>query len=685
MFLERIVISNYKALEYVEVKIDKKNTIVVGRNNAGKTSLIDVIKRVICGYDLQFDDYPLKLRSELYENIEGLILNKISYDIFLKNIKYPSVKFFINYNDETADQFLGNLSPFIIDLDEDNTLVEIKASYEVLIDKDILLGYFNKLSHFIIEGNIRNEEFDDFRKEMKYIVKQYFNKIFKLKICAVNPQNDTDVVVKTQQQLKDLFPIAIINAERNLDENGLTNLTDPFSDILSEINKENFDILDDDYNKKLIDIKEFILEENKSINTKVKGKMDELVKNSIKFGYPNADELKFTAETNIDISSSLINSTKLLYQNPETNETLPSTNNGLGYKNLIKIELLITAFCKQIQEFGDGCIPLLFIEEPESHMHPQLQRKFIEYLNNFISDYSNVSIQTFITTHSSYIVNVCDLSCVRYALKVNGIVKYKDLNEFIKDNETDYNFIKKFLKIEMCEIFFADKLILVEGTCERLLIPRIIQNMANKRLFSNNEDNLLSQYYSMVEIGGAHAFKFINFTNFLQIPTLILTDIDSVKKIINPDNRHVYKKAPVSLSEYSSNATINYWQKLNKEKNVLLQIESCENNQEINERGFVKLDKLGSITKTINLCHLEYQQEENGLCGRSLEESIVNVNREIYSLPADVNDELLCEHVSNISKTEFALDLLLKNEDFNVPSYIKNGLLWLDNPGVSDE
>lgn len=48
------------------------------------------------------------------------------------------------------------------------------------------------------------------------------------------------------------------------------------------------------------------------------------------------------------------------------------------------MEFLLAAFAKKIEKCGNACIPLLFIEEPESHMHPQMQHAFAEYLEAFL-------------------------------------------------------------------------------------------------------------------------------------------------------------------------------------------------------------------------------------------------------------------------------------------------------------
>lgn len=104
-------------------------------------------------------------------------------------------------------------------------------------------------------------------------------------------------------------------------------------------------------------------------------------------------------------------------------------------------------------------------------------------------------------------------------------------------------------------MFFADKAILVEGASERLLIPDMIDKCDKSGDFSSQKYKLPAQYYTLIEIGGAYAYKFIPFIEFLGIPCLILTDIDSVsgqkvkmdKYIINLFQFHVVKQHPMKL------------------------------------------------------------------------------------------------------------------------------------------
>ena len=98
-------------------------------------------------------------------------------------------------------------------------------------------------------------------------------------------------------------------------------------------------------------------------------------------------------------------------------ETLPSSHNGLGYKNLIKITLLLKEFARDVRQNAKSAIPILFLEEPEAHMHPQLQAVFVGHLEDVLSKFSGNPIQIIMSTHSSHIANTVPFKNIRYLRK----------------------------------------------------------------------------------------------------------------------------------------------------------------------------------------------------------------------------------------------------------------------------
>lgn len=155
-------------------------------------------------------------------------------------------------------------------------------------------------------------------------------------------------------------------------------------------------------------------------------------------------------------------------------------------------------------------------------------------------------------------------SKIRYAQKTKAGVIYKNLNAFAQENPSNTDFIRKYLTLTKCDLFFADKAIFVEGASERLLLPDMIDKCAKAGAFDSQKYKLPDQYYALIEIGGAYAYKFIPFAEFLGIPCLILTDLDSVSGQRGANGRIYYNSVPVSRGETTSNETLKWWVRNNK-------------------------------------------------------------------------------------------------------------------------
>lgn len=654
MYLKNIRIKNYRLLTDVEINLDTATTIIVGRNNTGKTSLMDIINKVSQGNKLVFHDYPMLYRESFYSTIEQYLNDVISFEDFKKAVLCPSIRFVVSYDLEKPEQPLGALAPFIIDTDINTTTAVILAEYRFSISEESFKACFT------VEQNDSNGNNEITYEFIQKSVKKSFSSFFNLVIEAINPGNPADKQIKSRNELSQLFPLYIIRAERGMDESELVNKT-PLSPILSRLFKADIEDVYPEVQDETQKLRCLVEEFNENVEAETNKLLADIVGKSLGFGYPNAEEMKFKAITQIALEEQIKSHTDLAYIEQGLGEELPSTYNGLGYKNLIKIIFELTEFSKEISNNIEIAIPLLFLEEPESHMHPQLQQTFVKYLNSFLEDLSSKAIQVLLTTHSSHISNAVPFKQIRYGQKLNNQVKYKDLSEFYNENVDNADFIHKYLTISRCDLFFADKAILIEGTAERLLIPDMIKKCGDAGIYKSEKPQLPSQYCSLIVVGGAYVHVFCPFLEYLGIPTLIITDIDSVG-----DNS---SKTLVFAGQKSSNATINWWVRrelgMKKEENVPLDI-------------IIGLD---DEKKTNGRCHIEYQTHENGLCGRSLEEAIINANRALFGLEEDITEEDL--NWGNKKKTDFALELLFDKSDYQVPAYIQSGLCWLDEQSTS--
>ena len=654
MQLTKIRIKNYRLLVDAELEVDSKTTLIVGRNNTAKTSCFQCISSVLRGESFSYNDYPLSKREELFSKIASFMENELYFEELRDKLDTISVEFSVDYSSDGPDDNLGALSPFIIDVDEDTTTALIRVEFRLRPDEKALRER--------LEDSYYKDGIFTPGEESHDTVISNFSKLFELTIYAINPKNIEEKQIKKQKELQDLFPYRIIQAERTLGEDGVQQ-DDPLASLISSFFDMQEDDLDPSLSEEILKLRNVISETNKNVQRQSDEILSDIVNNSIGFGYPNSEELQLGVTTQLSIDEQIKNKTILSYVSGVNEESLPSTYNGLGYKNLIKMEFLLAAFARDMENYSNACMPLLFIEEPESHMHPQMQHAFADYLEAFLDKISSVHIQTFLTSHSAHIANTMEFSKIRYAQKATAGVIYKNLNSFVEENAENMEFIKKYLTLTRCDLFFADKVILVEGASERLLLPDMINKCEEIGKFNSQKYKLSAQYYTIIEIGGAYAHKFIPFIEFLGLPCLILTDLDPVAGKNN-------KSDSVCRGETTSNETIKWWIRRNKGLTD-------------DDKSKIELTEITSMSlndKTRGKCHIEFQTEEFGLCGRSLEESIRNVNSAYYELGDNITEDEL--KFTEKSKTDFALKLICEHEDYIIPAYIESGLVWLNDQQV---
>ncbi|RUO77883.1 ATP-dependent nuclease [Idiomarina seosinensis] len=134
---------------------------------------------------------------------------------------------------------------------------------------------------------------------------------------------------------------------------------------------------------------------------------------------------------------------------------------GLGYNNILFMATELILLEQESDEF-----PLLLIEEPEAHLHPQLQMKLLK----FIRDTKSPALQTIMTTHSPNLASKAPLESI--ILLSNGEAFPLKKTDTLLDDE-DYVFLEKFLDITKSNLFFARSVLIVEGDAENILLPTI--------------------------------------------------------------------------------------------------------------------------------------------------------------------------------------------------------------------
>ena len=237
----------------------------------------------------------------------------------------------------------------------------------------------------------------------------------------------------------------------------------------------------------------------------------------------------------------------------------------------------------------------------------------------------------------------------------------KDLQSGLNDEPTENReFLHKYMTLTRCDLLFADRGVLIEGPTERLLLPRMIEKVDEEL---SDDTKLSSKYLTVIEVGGAYAHIFFNLLDFLNLRTLIITDLDTV------DLANGGKKCKVSAGTHSSNACINRWYAGDGEEKP------------------TKDELLGKseADKIVNNRRLAFQVAHSAgdACGRSFEDAFMLANPGVFGIMGSIQkrESQAWDKAEEVDKTDFALKYAIEETDWVVPRYIEQGLKWLaQNP-----
>ncbi len=656
--LSNVRVSGFRLLENVDIAIEPGATVIVGRNNSGKTSLTEVFDKFIGEHigGFRLEDFSAALRAQ-FVNAKTLRDTAGSQpEAVLAALPRISLTLTFDYDGNEVD--LGPLSPFIIDLNPDCTNAIALIEYSCSLNK---LGLLLDIPNF--ESGAQNASDVLFRHLRNEISKAYTIKCF-----AIDPTDPTNRrTFESSNELRTLLQTGFVKAQRTLDM-GKRGDTDVIGKLLNKLFHAASNLNASTGDQEIANqLKATVAALEQSMqggfNEQLKGLLPAL--NS--FGFPSLNDTELLPQTQIDVESLLTDNTRILYTGTD-GVHLPEGYNGLGTRNLIYILLQLEALHKAYRSTATRpSTHLVFIEEPEAHLHPQMQEVFITQLNEAITTLSEKypnepawQVQFIVSTHSSHLANAAQFDAIRYFLNEPTIVqgvrrtKVKDFRKGANVIQVEERrFLQQYMTLTKCDLYFADKVILVEGATEKILMPRILRLMDATLA---PEAKLCRQYITTIEVGGAHAQIFYPLLDFLELKTLIITDIDAVRSI---DGK--WRKCVCAKGERTSNNALKKW---------------------FNDNT-ISLAALAAKTpseKTHNFCRIAYQMAEDGSthCARSYEDALILANLDRFSIANDADAAIKAFDVAqDFKKSEEAIRFAIMEPDWNVPKYIKEGLTWL--------
>ena len=673
MKIKKIEVQNFRLLENIDCNLEDNITLIVGKNNTGKTSFFEALKLATStDSKFVFEDFSQSsyvifksIYSKYLESRKDGITEEDKEKIELELIaEIPKIKvsFEIQYNKKNNES-LVELSEFITDLEdarndaticisfEPKNTLKIFQSFDKREDKTIeLIEYLHKNINFLYETVCYAID-----KESEYHRK--IEDSFKTKIQKVVLFES----IKAMRVLDD------IKGDSN------NSLSLGFSNYYNQRDKTN--------NQDVKDLEKKLDEVSTELKIKYEKVLEGIMSKLEKFGAKTPISIPpIGIDSKFDSEKVIKNNIQYLYKQDEID--LPESYNGLGYSNLIYMILELSSYIekfKNSKEEKSSNFLVVLIEEPEAHMHPQMQQVFISQVSEVVSDAkkdTDIQIQVIITTHSSHILSESGINTekgfnrIRYFNRLSTDTGFKitnqDFNNLeIKDDKRTFRFLRQYLTLHKSDLFFADKVILVEGTTERMLLPQMIRKSAN---------SLCNEYVSILEVGGAYAHSFKEILEFINVRTLIITDIDS------SDENGACQVTPINDNKYTTNETLKQWL---PNKTTIKDLTSCKNDEKIRDN--------------IRVC---YQTNENGFIGRSFEESFINANKTLllseftkedkskiiiknrfsFLKSHSLEHEIPTPSTSKV-KTNFTFDIMSFDEEnygeWTVPEYINEGLIWL--------
>ena len=640
MYISKIIIDGFRGFKHSEIEFQEGLNVIIGHNNGGKSSIMDALRLVLeYGSRKNFSAWDFCQKDELQT---------------LKN-NPPSVSISVFIKEQVNEGMSDDVALFTNYAVQTTPLLESCLTYVYSLPQTETEKYKRDLSDVI-------DKYSLFKTiEDKYI-RKYTYTILGGPIASQN-----------QAQGEDLKKIdfEFVNALRNVEDEIYGGRAALLRDVLRYF-------LDYDLNEDK-DREQTIASRHQKFIDDTHAVIGDLVKriNSGKdniVSYANKTGALFTnnkLDLEGDVSEGDLLAVLNLLVGDEKKEKLPVALNGLGYNNLIYISLLLAKMQSnaKVDFMGSSNVKafsVLSIEEPEAHLHPQMQYQFLEFLRNNISD-KHVK-QVFVTSHSPSLVasvKLDELCCLQN--NVEGEIKVYSPKKIFGTDVKAKEYIQRYLDATRADMLFAGGVILVEGITEQILLPVFARLL-------DMYGKWLKKHIVVINTGGRYFDNFLKMYDSLNPEALALkvaciTDRDPVRKEIGKPNARFESCKP---SEYNAD-TAKY---------------EYSNHSEALLEKYKEHSNIRYFSQGIDGCTFEYDIALNNSKNKTLLVPSIKNCEELKEM-MDVGDvdksAIASRYLESVTKGSNAIELsnaimdLSKEEQekFVVPSYIKKAIEWV--------
>jgi len=745
MKISFVEVQNFRKLKSTHISFDERTTIFVGANNSGKTSATVALRYFLVNpsrltlRDITIANWPKidAIGSSWKSESSSTNADAVSLDDLL-----PTLDIWI----DVPVSKIHYVSHILPTLDWNGGLIGVRLKYKVKSIATLCADYIAHRSAAIqaaentkalSSGSLQiwPTSLTDFldRRLRNYIDLEAFSldpsaHIDPEKGIATPQQIPIDAVPLEKNPFKHLIKIDEIVAQRDFSDAGGRDIEgeDAPGTGSRRYRRRLSDQLRAYYDKHLDPMKtptahdyealSAIQVAERTFDTRLKSGFAEAFSELEDLGYPGVANPKLNIATQVRAIDGLNHSAALQYQIASAPADgrplqLPEDYAGLGYQNLISMVFMLMSFRDDWMRVGKAGLVerdalleeiqplhLVLVEEPEAHLHAQVQQVFIKKAygllrnNDNLRDDNQYRTQLIVSTHSTHIAHEADFASLRYFRRrpatsagESPTTTVANLSFIFGGEDETQRFVKRYLKATHCDLFFADGAIFAEGQAERILVPHFIRH---------HFPSLSSRYISVLEVGGSHAQRFKPLIDELGLTTLIITDLDAVRAEKKEDKngkettKWIATKPLVGQGQKTANSILKEWHPQKSFIDDLASLPDKQHECSTNDGYslYIAFQKPVSAGKT-GENHIPRTFEdalvfENmdvlvDLSGASTSEKVSDILKS--GATGDELADRLFELIKGAEKAAFALDCLMMKqaEALRPPKYIYEGLTWM--------